>query len=71
MLSLIIILISFLVSLFLQFFICRYFKRRGFCSDSIEDERPQRFHKVGTSRAGGLGIFIGFLEDYGYKVVPK
>jgi len=53
-------LVPFFISLVIQFIVIKTFKKKEFCIDCEEADKPQRFHFVPTPRAGGLGIFIAF-----------
>ena len=52
--------LPFFVSFLIQLIVIRTFKKKAFCIDCEEADKPQRFHFVPTPRAGGLGIFIAF-----------
>lgn len=54
--------LPFFVSLAIQFIVIKTFKKKEFCIDCEEADKPQRFHFVPTPRAGGLGIFIAFTS---------
>ena len=49
---------SFLISFLVNLFVISIAKRKAFCVDCGDAEKPQRFHTDPTSRAGGLGIFL-------------
>ncbi|MBF0328159.1 MAG: undecaprenyl/decaprenyl-phosphate alpha-N-acetylglucosaminyl 1-phosphate transferase [Nitrospirae bacterium] len=48
----------FLLSGAIQLLVLRLSKHTEFCIDCSKDDKPQRFHDIPTSRAGGIGIFI-------------
>jgi UDP-GlcNAc:undecaprenyl-phosphate/decaprenyl-phosphate GlcNAc-1-phosphate transferase len=52
------LLVTFMVSFFIQYLCITAFKKRKFCSDRLDSGKPQRLHNIATPRSGGLGIFI-------------
>lgn len=46
--------VSFVFSLVLMYL----HKKQGFFADSENSDKPQKFHHISTSRAGGVGIFV-------------
>lgn len=50
--------LPFFLSLSIQLLVIRFSKNSAFCIDCSKDEKPQRFHDIPTSRAGGVGIFL-------------
>lgn len=62
-----VVLIAFLFSFLMAFFLIRYSHSRNIFIDCHESDKPQRFHSVPTPRIGGLGIFIAsILATYYY-----
>ncbi len=59
--ALILTLISFLVSFTIQSLIIRSPRLSGLLNDCETLDKPQRFHYDPTPRAGGIGIFAGFV----------
>lgn len=55
------IILSFLLSSSIQYLIIRLSRRKAFCIDSIDSDKPQRFHINKTPRAGGIGIFTALI----------
>lgn len=55
------VIISFSLSFLIHYLLIKLSRKREFCIDSIEIDKPQRFHNNTTSRAGGVGIFIAFI----------
>ncbi|NPA53902.1 MAG: undecaprenyl/decaprenyl-phosphate alpha-N-acetylglucosaminyl 1-phosphate transferase [Aquificae bacterium] len=51
-------LVSFLISFFTQKFVILLFEKKKLFIDKIENNEPQKFHSIPTSRGGGIGIFL-------------
>ncbi len=55
------IILTFLISLAVQFIVIKISKKTFFGIDEVQSNKPQKFHHVPTPRLGGLGIFIAFV----------
>lgn len=60
------ILMAFITSFLIQYFVISRFQNKPFCVDCGEADKPQRFHNVPTPRAGGLGIFVAVASALPY-----
>ncbi|TAN42087.1 MAG: undecaprenyl/decaprenyl-phosphate alpha-N-acetylglucosaminyl 1-phosphate transferase [Nitrospirae bacterium] len=52
------VVMPFLLSFAIQLLVIRFSRNTAFCIDCSKDDKPQRFHDIPTSRAGGVGIFF-------------
>ena len=56
------ILISFLLSAILSYFLIYYSHKKQIFIDCHQSDKPQRFHDVPTPRVGGLAIFVASIS---------
>jgi len=64
------IILPFFLSFVIQFIFIKTSAKKAFCIDCINN-KPQRFHDVPISRAGGLGIFLSTAVSFWLLVISK
>jgi UDP-N-acetylmuramyl pentapeptide phosphotransferase/UDP-N-acetylglucosamine-1-phosphate transferase len=62
----VLLVIQFALCFFIQYLVLKYSQTHPFCIDRADADKPQSFHDVPTSRAGGLGIFIAILPGMSF-----
>lgn len=50
--------VVFIISLVFSLLLIYLHKKQGFFADSKDSDKPQKFHQISTSRAGGIGVFV-------------
>lgn len=64
---------AFVISFVLQFLMIHFSHKHSFFMDCHMEEKPQSFHDLATSRAGGIGILVGMifllLTPLGWKLL--